>query len=57
MDFDPTDLDGWTDVDSDVCPEVLSIMAGDVLMLVRCEEEGAHEEHEATVRWKTEPPG
>lgn len=51
-----TDLDGWTDLSDGVCPWSVTVTVGGVDVQLTCEVEGEHDEHEATLRWKADPP-
>lgn len=53
--IDPRALDGFTSVDDQVCPYELSVVLAGQTVWLACEVDGEHDEHEATVRWKTEP--
>jgi hypothetical protein len=55
--LDPASLDAWTDIGSQLCPHVLSVVVDQgTTLAVRCEVEGEHDEHEATLRWNADPP-
>jgi hypothetical protein len=53
----PYALDGFTAVDDQVCDFTLEVTdtAGRT-MLLACEVEGGHDEHEATLRWTAGEP-
>lgn len=52
---DMTSLGGWTEAD-DVCSAAYAVSVDGAEVWLRCEVEGDHDEHEATLRWKTPEP-
>lgn len=52
---DMTGFGGWEAAD-DVCSELLAATVDGTEVWLRCEVEGDHDEHEATLRWKTPAP-
>lgn len=50
VDFDPRDLGGWSEVD-DICDNTITVVVGDSVHQLRCENDAGHEPPCGTTIW------